>query len=109
MAFITTYLDVDNETPQVLPIQTTEPVTVTPEILLNPLKTWKPRRIHLHKWEKQLPKKFVIASTPGPKSLVKVEIQTMDTAKVKMGPAPVDSGATSSTSEREDQTTEEDS
>ena len=35
--------------------------------------------------------------TPGPKSLViKVEIQNMDTAKVKIGPALIDSGATSS-------------
>ena len=88
-------LDVDNEIPQVLPIQTEEPVTAAPEILWNPPKTWKACHVHLHKWEKQLPKQYVIASTPGPKSLViKVEIQTTDMAKVKMGPALVDSGAT---------------
>ena len=36
-----------------------------------------------------------MAATPGPKSLViKVEIQTTDTAEVKSGPALVDCGAT---------------
>ena len=37
-----------------------------------------------------------MAATPGPKSLViKVEIQTTDTAEAKSGPALVDCGATS--------------
>ena len=36
-----------------------------------------------------------MAATPGPKSLViKVEIQTTDTAEVKSGPALIDCGAT---------------
>jgi len=88
-------LNVENETPQVLPVQTGESVIVAPKVLPSFPKVRKPCRIHLCKWEKWLPKKYVMASTPGPSSLViKVEIQTMDTAEVKMGPALVDSEAT---------------
>jgi len=60
-------------------------------------KVQKICHIHFHKWEKWLPKKYIVGSASGPKSLViKVEIQTMDTAEVNAGPALVDKGATSS-------------
>jgi len=68
---------------------------VAPEVLPSLPKIQKSCHVHLHKWEKCLPKKYVVASTPSPRSLViKVEIQTTDTDKVKTGPALVDSGAT---------------
>ena len=65
-------------------------MTVTPTSLL-------PRSLCcIPKWERKLPKKYVVAASPGPKSLmVKVEIQTMDTAKVRSRPALIDTGATS--------------
>jgi len=81
----------------VSPIETEEPVIVVPKIAPSLLKTRRPHWIHLQKWEKLLPKKYVVASTPGTKLLViKVDIQTMDTVEVKVGPALVDCGATGS-------------
>ena len=54
----------------------------------------KPRR-HTPRWERKLPKRYVLASTPNPKSLsIKIELQTTDTAEVKSSPALIDSGAT---------------
>ena len=48
------------------------------------------------KWECKLPRKYIIAACPRPRSLgVKVEIQTTDTAEVRAGPALIDSRATS--------------
>ena len=87
----------ENETPEVSPTQTKEPVIVAPEIALSLPKTRKPHQICLQKWEKQLTKKYVVVSTPGTKSLViKVEIQTTDTEEVKVGPVLVDCRATGS-------------
>jgi hypothetical protein len=48
------------------------------------------------KWECQLLKRYVVASTPGPKSLhLKVELQTTDTGDVMATNALLDCGATS--------------
>jgi hypothetical protein len=50
----------------------------------------------IRKWECKLPQKYVITTVPSPKSLVvKVEIQTTDTAEVRARLALIDSGATS--------------
>jgi hypothetical protein len=47
------------------------------------------------KWERQLPKRYVVASTPSPKSLhPKVELQTTDTGEVLATNALLDCGAT---------------
>jgi len=47
------------------------------------------------KWERKLPRKYIIAASPSPMSLVvRVEIQTTDTVEVRAGPALIDSGAT---------------
>jgi len=47
------------------------------------------------KWEERLPKKYVVAATLIPKSLViKVEIQITDMAEVKSRPDLIDCGAT---------------
>lgn len=47
------------------------------------------------KWERKLPKCYVVATTPGPKSLnLKVELQTTDTGNVLAMDALLDSGAT---------------
>jgi len=86
-----------NEMPEAFPLKTEEPVKVASKILPSLPKTQKPHCARLRKWEKQLPRKYVVAATPGTKSLViKVEIQTTDTAEVKSGPALVDCGATGS-------------
>ena len=55
------------------------------------------RSLHcIPKWECKLPKKYVVAASPSPKSLVvKVKIQTMDTAEIRSGPTLIDSGMTS--------------
>ena len=87
-------LEVENELPIVQPLQTekTEIVAPEPDPLLKQLKS---PRLYLQKWERRLLKKFVVAATPSSKSLViKVEIQTTDTAEVKARPALVDCGAT---------------
>ena len=79
-------LEVENENPLPPPLHAESPVEVTLESKTTP--TLCP--CHLHRWEKWLPKQYVLAATPGPKSLViKVEIQTTDTAEVKSGPALV--------------------
>ena len=50
---------------------------------------------HVLKWECKLPRQYIITTSPSPRSLVvKVEIQTTDTAEVRVGPALIDSGAT---------------
>ena len=47
------------------------------------------------KWEQRLPRRYVLASTSGPKSLnIKVELQTTDTAELSSSSALIDSGAT---------------
>ena len=49
----------------------------------------------MRKWEKHLPKAFVLAVTPGLKSLtVRVSLQSTDTAEVFATLALVDCGAT---------------
>ena len=64
----------EGENPHILTPQAEKLVTVTPVPSL--------RRIR--KWEHKLPWKYGIATVPSPKSLiVKVEIQTTDTAKVR--------------------------
>ena len=84
-------LEVENKNPLPPPLHAESPVKVTLESKTTP--TLHPLR--LHRWEKRLPKQYVVAATPGPKSLViKVEIQTTDTTEVKSGPALVDCGAT---------------
>jgi hypothetical protein len=53
-----------------------------------------PRR-RVPKWEHRLPKRYVVASMPGPKSLhLKVELQTTDTGEVLATNALLDCGAT---------------
>ena len=84
-------LEVENENPLPPPLHAESPVKVTLESKTTP--TLRPLR--LRRWEKRLPKQYVVAATPGPKSLViKVEIQTTDTAEVKSGPMLIDCGAT---------------
>jgi hypothetical protein len=82
-----------------IPLFETENVVQTPE--LAPISTSTPEtpaspRIHLPKWERRLPKKFVIAtSETGPTSLrLKVEIETTDTADRKSVLSLLDSGST---------------
>ena len=54
-----------------------------------------PPFIRLPKWEQQLPRKYIVASSPGGKSLtVKVGIQTTDTGELYSTSALVDCGAT---------------
>ena len=52
-------------------------------------------RIRLANWERRLPKKFVIATTPSDNSLnIDVEIETTDTAMKRNTSALIDCGAT---------------
>ena len=84
-------LEVENEITPTPTFQTEQPEKVTQKLETLP----KSPQVHLRNWEKRLPKKYVVAATPSPKSLViKVEIQTTDTAEVKLGPALVECGAT---------------
>ena len=54
-----------------------------------------PSRVRIPKWERQLPKRYVVAATPGPRSLnLKVELQTTDTGDVLATNALLDCGAT---------------
>ena len=54
-------------------------MTATPTSLLTHLLC------HIPKWERKLPKKYVVAASPSPKSLVvKVEIQTTDIAEISV-------------------------
>ena len=51
--------------------------------------------MRIPKWERQLPKRYVVAATPGPCSLnLKVELQTTDTGDVLATNALLDCGAT---------------
>jgi hypothetical protein len=62
------------------------------EVQITPKPT--PHR-QVPKWEHQLPKHYVVASMPGPKSLhLKVELQTTDTGEVLATNALLDCGAT---------------
>ena len=82
-------LEVENENPLPPPLHAESPVKVT----LKSKTTLTPHLLHLRQWERRLPKQYVVAATPGPKSLpIKVEIQTTDTTEVKSGPALVDCG-----------------
>ena len=55
----------------------------------------KTARIRLANWERRLPKRFVIATTPSDNSLnINVEIETTDTAMKRNTNALVDCGAT---------------
>ena len=78
--------EVKNETP---------PPLLHAESPLKTKTTLTPCPLHLHQWERWLSKQYIVAATPGPKSLViKVEIQTTDTTEVKSGPVLLDCGAT---------------
>ena len=84
-------LEVENENPLPPPLHAESPVKIT----LGSKTTLTPHLLCLCLWEKWLPKQYVVAATPGFKSLViKVDIQTTDTADVKSGPVLVDCGAT---------------
>src|SRR3979490_2499834 len=66
-------------------------VKVVPQLSPPP----KIARIRLANWERHLPKKFVIATTPSDNSLdIDVEIETTDTAMKRNKSALVDCGAT---------------
>src|SRR3981189_1502623 len=67
-------------------------VKVVPQPSVPPLKT---ARIRLANWERRLPKRFVIATTPSENSLnIDVEIEMTDTAMKRNTSALVDCGAT---------------
>ena len=84
-------LEVENENPLPPSLHAESPVKVT----LKSKTTLTPHPLCLCRWERQLPKQYVVTAAPGPKSLViKVEIQTTDTAEVKSGPTLIDCGAT---------------
>src|SRR3979490_2587131 len=87
-------LEVESELPPIQPLQTEKTEIVAPKpdhIPKQPKSPW----VYLKKWERKLPKKYVVVATPSPKYLViKVEIQMTDMAEVKAGPALVDCGAT---------------
>ena len=84
--------EVENENPPPPSLHAESPVKVT----LKSKTTPTPCPLHLCQWERRFPKQYVVAATPGPKSLViKVEIQTIDTAEVKSGPTLIDCKATS--------------
>ena len=71
------------------------PVAPEPPKILQSVETPKPPSRRVRKWEKCLPKAFILAATPGPKSLtVKVSLQSTDTAEVFATPALVDCGTT---------------
>ena len=82
-------LEIEGEIPHIPTPQAEKLVTVAPVPSL-------PHSLHhIRKWERKLPWKYVVAAVPSPKSLVvKVEIHTTDMAKVRSGPALIDSGAT---------------
>jgi hypothetical protein len=66
-----------------------EPTVVPKE----PLKT----KTRLRGWEKRLPKRLVLASTPGNRSLnLSIELQTTDTQETKAAKALLDCGASGS-------------
>ena len=91
-------LEVENENPLPPPLHAESPVKVT----LESKTTLTHHLLCLCQWEKRLPKQYVVAATPGPKSLViKVEIETTDTAEVKSGPTLIDCGATSQFMDRD--------
>jgi hypothetical protein len=82
-------LEVENEEPPLPSLHDDPPVKVTTNS--DPIF----RSLRLRPWERRLPKGYVVAATPGPKSLViKVEVQMTDTVEVKSGPALVDCRAT---------------
>src|SRR3981189_2064619 len=67
-------------------------VKVVPQPSFPPLKT---ARIRLANWERRLPKRFIIATTPSDNSLnIDVEIEMMDTVMKRNTSALVDCGAT---------------
>src|SRR3981189_1773186 len=67
-------------------------VKVVPQPPLPPPKT---ARIRLANWERRLPKRLVIATTPSDNSLnIDVEIETTETAMKRSTNALVDCGAT---------------
>ena len=81
-------LEVENEKPPLPSLPASLPCKATQ----NPIPTVRPQ---LQAWERRLLKHYVVATTPGPKSLtIKVEIQTMDTVEIKSGPALINCGAT---------------
>jgi hypothetical protein len=82
-------LEVENEEPLLPSLRNDPPVKVATKS--NPIF----RSLRLQPWERRLPKHYVVAAAPCPKSLViKVEVQTTDMAEVKSSPALMDCGAT---------------
>jgi len=78
-------------TPPLDTFEVSKPLELQTEATPNP----KPRKRSIPRWERRLPKKYVLAATPSAKSLsIKVELQTTDTAEVKSSLALIDSGAT---------------
>jgi hypothetical protein len=81
-------LEVENEEPPLPSLHDDPPVKVTTKS--DPIF----RSLRLRPCERCLLKRYVVAATPGPKSLViKVEVQTTDTVEVKSSPALVGCGA----------------
>ena len=78
-----------HETPPTIPDEIRSTATEAPE------QPPKLRRIFRPKWERRLPKRLVIASTPGENSLhLPVELEATDTGEVTTVKSLVDSGAT---------------
>ena len=72
-----------------------EPSSVEQETVLDVQDSTLPTRRRRPRWEKRLPSRYVVASTPGGKSFVlSVEIQTTDTGKHVQIVALLDCGAT---------------
>ena len=81
-------LEVENEKPPLPSLPASLPCKATQNLIPTAQPQFQP-------WERRLLKRYVVATTPGPKSLtIKVEIQTMDTAEIKSRPALIDCGAT---------------
>src|SRR6266487_40631 len=70
-------------------------VQIDQEMVLDVLKIILPKQKWRPKWERHLPSRYVIASTPGEQSLeLSVEIQTTDTGQWVQVVALLDCGAT---------------
>ncbi len=70
-------------------------VSVKSEAVVDVPNLTLPNRKRHPKWERPLPPRYVVASTPGERSLeLPVEIQTTNTGQWIQTPALLDSGAT---------------
>ncbi len=85
-ASLACHLDTENPNSHVL---------IDQEMVLDILNIILPKRKQRPKWERSLPSHYVIASTPGERSLeLSVEIQTTDTGQQIQVIALLDCGAT---------------